>query len=103
MGLVRLAADLAVLAGLGFLTLALVGLLRFPDIWRKLHAAAIVPSLGLTLVLLGSLGTGDAALVARALLIVALVALAGPLATHLIAQAAFHDRNGDGEDSPERS
>ncbi|MFP3940091.1 MAG: monovalent cation/H(+) antiporter subunit G [Thermoanaerobaculia bacterium] len=90
MAVVRLIADLSVLAGLGVLTAALAGMLRFPDLWRKLHAAAIVPSLGLTLVLLGAVGTGEGALVGRALLIVALLGLAGPLTTHLIAHAARH-------------
>lgn len=100
---IRLLADLSILAGLGFLTAALAGMLRFPDLWRKLHAAAIVPSLGLTLVLLGAVGTGEGALVGRALLIVAFLGLAGPLTTHLIAHAARHavrDQEEDGADGP---
>lgn len=101
MGIVRLVADLVVLVGLGFLTLSLVGLVRFPDLWRKLHAAAIVHSLGLMLVLAGALGTGEGPLVGRAVLIVALLALAGPLTTHLIAHATLHARwDREGDDDP---
>lgn len=92
MAWIRVLADLVILVGLGFLTLALVGMFRFPDLWRKLHAAAIVHSLGLLLVMAGALGTGEGPLVGRALLIVALLALAGPLTTHLIAQATLHAR-----------
>lgn len=82
-------ADLLVIGGLTILTLGLVGLWRFPDIYARIHATAKVSSLGLAAVLLASIATGDGPLVVRALLIAGFLLLTAPVSSHVIAHAAY--------------
>lgn len=74
-------------AGLFFCVVGIVGLLRFPDVYSRLHASGKVGSLGLLLLLLSAaLLLPGAALRAFALAI--FIILTFPAATHAIASAA---------------
>ena len=76
-----------------FLLTGAIGLIRFPDIYTRMHAAGKCDTLGSLLVLTGLAGYGGLVLTSVKLLIVALfIFVTSPTATHAIARAA--KRNG---------
>ncbi|MGM0660580.1 MAG: monovalent cation/H(+) antiporter subunit G [Pseudomonadota bacterium] len=80
-----------VLMGLGtaFFVAGTVGLLRFPDVYCRLHALTKADGMGLALICLGAACTADAwGEAVRILLIWVFVALSGATAGHLIARHA---------------
>ncbi|NVI97971.1 monovalent cation/H(+) antiporter subunit G [Myxococcus sp. AM009] len=78
------------LSGALLMLLAGLGLFRMPDLFLRLQAAAKASSLGVGLLLgAAALGLGDVSVIARAVLGVAFVFVMTPVATLLIAQAAF--------------
>ena len=81
-----LAAGL-ILAGL-FVTLsAVLGLFRFKYVLSRMHAAALMDTLGILLVLLGIItARGFAAVSLKFLLLIAMLWLTSPVASHLIAK-----------------
>lgn len=85
-------ADVLVLVGLAVMTLGVYGILRFPDVYTRLHASGKASFLGVSVLLVaGTVGGGPSA-AARVVLIVVLLALTTPVAAHAIAQAAYHRR-----------
>lgn len=74
--------------GLTLATIGLYGLLRHPDIFHQLHAAALVTTPAIVLILLASVATGSAEIITSAALVIAFLLLTAPLAGHAIAQAA---------------
>lgn len=84
-----LAAALVLFGGL-FGLLAAVGVLRFPDLYTRMHAASKAGSLGTGLVFLAiALIAFDLPVVARSLFGVAFILLTAPVGAHLLARAAF--------------
>ena len=86
--------------GTVFFIAGTVGLLRFPDIYCRLHALTKADGLGLALVCLGigllAAGWGESL---RLVLIWALVALSGATSGHLIAAHARRNRSEGGRDA----
>ena len=81
---------LEVLALLGALLVLLagVGVVRFPDLYARMHAATKASTLGIGLIGLaaaGGIGGGHA----KALVAVAFIYLTAPSAAHLIGRAAY--------------
>jgi multicomponent Na+:H+ antiporter subunit G len=79
------------LAALGFVFIAggVLGVLRFPDFYTRLHAARVSDSVGAVLVCLGlAVLARDGAVTLRLLLLAVLIAGAGPLLAQLAANAA---------------
>jgi multicomponent Na+:H+ antiporter subunit G len=85
---VTVAADILILAGLAILTLAVYGVLTMPDVYTQNHAASKAAFVGIALLLVSAALRGDGAMVARAVLIAALLAVTTPVAAHAIARAA---------------
>jgi multicomponent Na+:H+ antiporter subunit G len=82
-------AALMCLGGLFFLA-GLVGLLRFPDVYARIHAVTKADTLGLGLVATGVALTQASPVVAvKVLLIWMLAALASGAAGHLLCRAAY--------------
>lgn len=78
------------LAGAAFFFAGTVGLLRFPDLFARLHALTKADNVGLGLIVLGlALDAGSWAIAAKLLLIWTLVLLAGASVAHLVARAAL--------------
>lgn len=78
----------AVAIGLGFALSGVIGILRFPDVYTRLHAAG-TESIGAVIILFGLAATAqswDGA--ARLLLLAALVAFAGQVRSQVVANAA---------------
>ncbi|UFN48575.1 monovalent cation/H(+) antiporter subunit G [Roseomonas sp. OT10] len=87
--LLDLLSAAAILAGLGFLAVGTIGLLRFPDTLTRLHALTKADTLGLGLIVLGLLPRAGGLLAALKLLLIwGLVLLAGTTVSQLIAGAA---------------
>lgn len=85
-------ADGLVLFGVFIISLAVYGMVRMPDIYTKLHAAAKAVYLGVVAILLASLASGDLALILRTALIGALLVVTTTVASHAIARAAWQER-----------
>ena len=80
---------LLLLGGLFFLA-GTVGLLRFPDVYTRLHALTKADNLGLGLVVAGlALQAESWAAVGKLMLIWLLVLVASAFACHLVARAAL--------------
>lgn len=80
-----------VVIALGLLLMAggALGLLRFPDLYTRLHAANVADVVGSVVVVLGlAIAAPDGGVALRLLLLAALVMAIGPMLIHLVAQAA---------------
>jgi len=83
------AAVLLVIGSL-FCALAALGILRFPDVYTRLHAASKAGPLGAGLILLAvAFASGDWAIAVRALAGLAFLVATAPLSAHLLARAAL--------------
>lgn len=83
-------AALAMILGAAFCLLAAVGMLRFPDVYTRLHAATKAGPLGAGLILLGAgLTSGDGLILVRAVVGFVFLLLVGPVSAHLLARAAL--------------
>lgn len=84
-------ATIALLAaGVAFLLVGSVGLLRLPDFYCRLHALSKADTLGMLLILLAVAAWQGASLAsAKVLLIAVFFFLSNPVAAHALARAAF--------------
>ncbi len=79
-----------VLAGLFFVFVGAIGVLRLPDFYTRLHAAGVTDTLGAELVLLGLMVEAGWSLTTAKLAVIALfLFLTSPTATHAVANAAY--------------
>lgn len=86
-------SSLLLIAGAGFFLAGTVGLLRFPDVYTRLHALTKADNVGLGLMVMGLILRAESWTAAgRLLLIWGLVLLAGASVAHLIARGALHKR-----------
>ena len=91
MSILELIAYLFVFAGAGFCLIGAIGVLRFPDVYSRMHAAGITDTLGALLVLFGLLLLAGISLAgAKLMFILAFLWIASPTATHALAKAARH-------------
>ena len=78
------------LGGAVFFFAGTVGMLRFPDVYSRLHALTKGDNVGLGLTVLGLAVRADSfAVVGKLLLVWMLVLLAGATASHLIARSSL--------------
>ena len=81
-------AVLAVLTGTAFSMLGVLGYVRLPDVYTRLHAVGKVGIFGAVLLLIGAvvwtpLGLG------KGLVLIALLLLAGPVTAHALSSSAY--------------
>jgi len=81
-------ADTLALLGLAILTIGVYGVMRMPDVYTQLHAASKAGFLGIAALLAAAAVQGDGAIIARAVLIVALLSVTTPVAAHAVGRAA---------------
>ena len=73
-----------------FLFIGSLGMVRLVDFWARLHAASIIDSAGIGLILVGMMLQGGFTLItAKLALIVLFLFITGPTASHAVANAAF--------------
>ena len=81
--------------GAGFALIGSIGLVRFPDVFTRLHGPTKATTLGVGGVLLGTMvhlmAQGETGAI-RELLITAFLFLTAPVSAHLLAKAALHRR-----------
>lgn len=90
------ASDALVLLGCVVMTIGVIGVVRMPDVFGKLHAASKSVFLGVCSLLIALLAMGDATLGARAVLIMILLLVTTPVAAYEMARAAAVDERRDG-------
>lgn len=81
-----------IVLGLAVMTIGVYGVVRLPDVYTKLHASSKAAFLGVAGLLLAAAMGGDPAIVARVVLILAVLGVTTPVAAHVIAQAAYFRR-----------
>lgn len=78
-----------IVAGLFFVIVGAIGLVRFPDLYTRLHGAGVTDTLGAELVLIGLIIRSPDWLTALKLAVIVLfLFITSPTATHAVANAA---------------
>jgi multicomponent Na+:H+ antiporter subunit G len=89
----ELIASLLMLLGSLFILIAAIGLVRFNDLYSRMHATTKSTSLGIFLILVGaSLFFGTFSVAFKSLLIILFIYLTAPLAAHSIAKSYIKKR-----------
>ena len=79
------------LGGSAFVLIGVIGMLRFPDMYTRLHAASVTETLGAGMLLLGMLLHSTSWLVAVKLVLLGVfLFVTGPTAAHALAKTALH-------------
>lgn len=81
-------AILAVITGTAFSVLGVLGYLRLPDVYTRLHTIGKVGVFGAAFLLLGAVFWTPLSL-GKGLVLIALLLLAGPVTAHVLASAAY--------------
>jgi multicomponent Na+:H+ antiporter subunit G len=81
--------DFLVILGALVMTLGVIGLLRMPDIYTKLHGASKSVFLGVTILAISGIVIGGEAMTSRLFLICLALVFTTPVASHVVARAAF--------------
>ena len=85
-----LVAIVFILAGLFFLIVAAIGMLRLPDVFTRSHALSLTDSLGAFLVLAGlAIYQGFSLNLLKILVVLALLYLLNPVVSHATIRAAL--------------
>jgi multicomponent Na+:H+ antiporter subunit G len=99
--LVEIAVVVLMLAGTFFMVVTGIGLIRFPDVYTRMHAAGKAGTLGIALLILAPtvyFAASDATVSVRGVLAIIFQFLTTPGATYLLAHASYatsqptHDR-----------
>lgn len=87
--LINILSDLVLLIGLSFVFIAVLGLLRFPDVYNRLHATAKIGTVGALGVMLSILlRTGLSPIGVKAIAVGLFLMLTSPIAVHMITRSA---------------
>ncbi len=80
-----------VFAGAGFCLVGAIGVLRFPDLFTRMHSSGITDTLGALLVVSGLIVLAGWSLAAvKLVFILAFLGMTSPTSTHALAKAAQH-------------
>jgi len=78
------------LSGSAFFLVAAIGIVRLPDLYMRMHAAAKASAFGAVLLLLGvALHFGDGWTLFEVIVIVFFIFITNPVAAHLIGRAGY--------------
>ena len=81
-------ADILVVLGVVIMTLGVVGVIRMPDVYTKMHAASKAVFLGTISFAVASIVTNEWEIIARVILIAGILMITTPVASQVIARAA---------------
>ncbi|WP_148253536.1 monovalent cation/H(+) antiporter subunit G [Aidingimonas lacisalsi] len=82
--------SILLLTGASFMLLAVVGLLRLPDLLTRLHATTKAATLGVAMVMVAvALHFAEVAVVARAFGVILFLLMTAPVAAHVIGRAGY--------------
>jgi multicomponent Na+:H+ antiporter subunit G len=95
MSVVEVVASVLLLGGVALAVVAGVGLVRFPDVFSRMHAATKPSTLGLLMVSAGAvLLMDDGADRSKLVLVAGFQFLTAPVAAHMIGRAAYRAGTG---------
>lgn len=77
------------LIGVAFSALGILGLIRFPDVYTRIHASGKVATLGLIFTLFGA-AILQPEITFKAIALIIFAVLTSPVASHAIASASHH-------------
>ena len=77
------------LCGIVLMSVGVIGILRLPDIFSRLHAAGLTDTLGAILMVLAMMIGAAPLTMLKLLMILIFLFIAGPTATHALANAAL--------------
>ena len=86
--ILEIVALIAILVGTAFSVVGVLGLIRLPDVYTRLHATGKVGVFGVALLLVAVLARTPAGL-GRSLVLIALLLIGGPAVSHALASAAY--------------
>ncbi len=90
MSLNEIAAIILLAAGLMFLLISAVGMLRLPDFYSRLHTSGNSETFGLMLSLLGlAVYEGFTLTAVKLIMIFVFVFIGNPIGTHILSKAAY--------------
>ncbi|MBF0621013.1 MAG: monovalent cation/H(+) antiporter subunit G [Magnetococcales bacterium] len=90
--IIHVISGILMIAGGILMLISAIGVLRFPDLFTRMHAAGINDTLGAGLVLLGLLlVSGWTLATVKLIMIIGLFYFTSPVSTHALAQAALSD------------
>lgn len=90
MGIIDFIARLLLLFGCSLILLAGVGIVRFGDVYARMHAAAKAPTLGILAIAIGvAMSVRTAAATFTVLLVVVLQLVTGPVGSHLLGRSTY--------------
>ncbi len=90
--MIELIIAIFVLLGSFFILIASIGMVRFKDLYGRLHASTKATSFGILLLLIGaSLFFNDGSVYLKTVLIVVFIYLTAPLAAHSISKSYKKD------------
>jgi len=81
-------ADALVVLGVFIMTLGVIGIIRMPDVYTKMHAASKAVFLGTIGFAMASIVTNDWQIIARVILIAGILMITTPVSSQVIARAA---------------
>jgi multicomponent Na+:H+ antiporter subunit G len=82
-----------ILLGSFFTIVGAVGLVRMPEVFTRMHAASVIDTLGVGLLILGmGLQAGLSLVTLKLIFLLALFFFTGPVITHALAQACLHEK-----------
>jgi len=86
-------SGILIIAGSFFVLVGVIGLLRLPDIYTRLHGASVTDTAGALFLILGMmLQSGWTLVTLKLLIILAIFLFTLPVAAHALARAALHER-----------
>jgi multicomponent Na+:H+ antiporter subunit G len=78
------------LFGAAFMLIAALGIVRFPDLFTRMHAASKAGSLGLGCILVGvAVSYPTPIVIAKCIMVLLFIFLTTPIAAHMIGRAAY--------------
>jgi multicomponent Na+:H+ antiporter subunit G len=83
-----LIAIIAVIVGTAFSIVGILGLVRLPDVYTRMHATGKVATFGVVLLTVAAMFATPFAW-SKGLVLIALLILAGPVVSHAIGSAAY--------------
>lgn len=88
-----LVSALCLLAGLAFMLIGALGVVRLPDAYNRIHAASICVTLGLSAMLVAAcFHIGAPPIIMKSIITLVFIFVATPIGSHMLAKAA-HDTN----------
>lgn len=79
--------DALVIVGVVVMTLGIIGIIRMPDLYTKLHAASKSVFLGVIVLAMSGMVVADGPIVSRLILISLVLLVTTPVASHVIGRA----------------